>query len=71
MDLKFPRSEYWREWFRPKLSRRLVRLILSLYLGIAVVLTMVQLSSEYKHEKNNLISQISSLAQTFGVGKKL
>ena len=47
------------------LSRKLIGFILALYLGIAITLTSVQLFIEFRTEKDNLIQQVSSLADTF------
>lgn len=47
------------------LSKHVIGLILSLYFGIAVALTLVQLFSEFKQEKDNLTHQITGLAATF------
>lgn len=48
-----------------RLSNQVIGLILSLYFGIAVALTLVQLFSEFKQEKDNLTHQIMGLSDTF------
>ncbi len=48
-----------------KLAEQLIRLILSLYLGVAVGSTAVQMTAEFQLEKQNLTSQIRGLASTF------
>lgn len=48
-----------------KLAEQLIRLILSLYLGVAVVSTGIQLSAEFQFEKQNLSLQIQGMTRTF------
>ena len=48
-----------------KLSRQLIGLILSVYFGVALTLTVVQLFSEFRNEKSNLTAQIAGMADTF------
>jgi len=47
------------------LSKQLIGLILSLYFGIALALTALQLFSEFSQEKVHLTHQIESLIETF------
>ncbi|MBV1876946.1 MAG: response regulator [Pseudomonadales bacterium] len=55
----------WQKLTKPTLSRQLIGLILTLYLGIALTLTVLQLFSEFHNEKNNLGRQIEGLGETF------
>ncbi len=50
------------------ISGQLFKTIFGLYLILAVVVTVVQLTAEYFHVKESIISEIQKLPQTFGPG---
>ncbi len=50
---------------KSKLARRLLTVVFSLYFGIALTTTIIQLSVEYNHEKEDLGKEVSRLYALF------
>jgi signal transduction histidine kinase len=50
------------------IAARLLRIIFACYFLVTVVVTLVQLSAEYKHTKERVMVEIHAMQQTFGPG---
>ena len=53
------------ESFRSPLASKLLRTMLSVYLAIAVILTLIQLSMELRNERDRLGEDIAGIVETF------